>query len=60
MYLLDTDHMSLLDRGGLVGSVLQARLQAIPPDDVATTIITYEEQVRGWIARIARLRTDGR
>lgn len=35
MYLLDTDHMSLL----------------------ATSIITYEEQVRGWTARSSQAQT---
>lgn len=47
----------LLDRGGAAGETLRARLRTIPPDDVATTIISYEEQTRGWLARIAQLRT---
>lgn len=57
MYLLDTDHMSLLDRGGAEGAAIRARLRTVPPDDVATTIVTYEEQTRGWIARIAQVST---
>jgi len=40
MYLLDTDHMSLLERGGAEGETLRMRLRSIPPDDAATTIIS--------------------
>jgi tRNA(fMet)-specific endonuclease VapC len=54
MYVLDTDHMSLLERGGPESENLRDRLRNIPPDDVATTIISYEEQARGWLARIAQ------
>jgi tRNA(fMet)-specific endonuclease VapC len=57
VYLLDTDHMSLLERGGAPGEALRVRLQAVPPDDAATTIISYEEQTRGWLARLAQART---
>ena len=54
VYLLDTDHMTLLERGGEASDALKARLRSLPPDDVASTIISYEEQTRGWLARIAQ------
>ena len=54
MYLLDSDHMSLLERGGAEGVRIRHRLRAVAPDDVATAIVTYEEQTRGWMARLAR------
>lgn len=54
MVLLDTDHMSLLQRGGAEGRQIRLRLRALPQDDVATTIVSYEEQMRGWLARLAR------
>ena len=54
MYLLDTDHMSLLERSGPEGAQIRARLRNFPPEDAATTIISYEEQMRGWLSRIAR------
>jgi tRNA(fMet)-specific endonuclease VapC len=60
VYLLDTDHMSLLDRGGSAGQTLRARLRTIPVDDVATTIVSYEEQTRGWIARVAQVQAVDR
>jgi tRNA(fMet)-specific endonuclease VapC len=57
MVLLDTDHISLLDRGGAEGARIRNRLRSVPPDDVATTIISYEEQMRGWLSRIAQAPT---
>jgi tRNA(fMet)-specific endonuclease VapC len=30
------------------------RLYALPRDTVATTVVTYEEQMRGWLAYVAR------
>jgi hypothetical protein len=58
MVVLDTDHMSLLEWSGAQGSArLRARLTTFQPAEVVTTIISYEEQVRGWMAYIARLRS---
>ena len=54
MVILDTDHMSLLQRGGLEGGRIRLHLRTVPPDDVATTIVSYEEQTRGWLARLSR------
>lgn len=60
MVVLDTDHMSLLQRGGAEGQRIRRRLRAVPPDDVATTVICYEEQTRGWFARLAQANTPER
>lgn len=57
MLLLDTDHLSLLERGGPASLPLQRRLEALPAAEIATTIITYEEQMRGWLARAAQAKT---
>ncbi len=57
MLILDTDHMSLLQRGGIEGERIRLRLRSVPLDDVATTVVTYEEQTRGWLARLARMTT---
>lgn len=56
MLVLDTDHMSLLEWGGGGSMVLRERLMDVAPDQVVTTIISYEEQVRGWMAYVARAR----
>ncbi len=58
MVLLDTEPMTVLEREGPDADRLQARLAAIPPDDIGTTIISYEEQTRGWMAYIARMQTE--
>src|SRR6478672_5830694 len=58
MILLDTDHLSLVkyvdsDRG----KRLAERLRALPADAVvAVSIVTVEEQMRGWLAAIAKER----
>src|SRR5260370_28516008 len=57
MYLLDTEHLSLLERSSRESLPLQRRLAQIPAEEIATTIITYEEQMRGWLARVARANT---
>ena len=58
MVVLDTDHMSLLEWSGAQGSApLRTRLATLQPAEVVTTIISYEEQVRGWMAYIARTRS---
>ena len=57
MYLLDTDHLSVLERGGAEAVRLRRRLQAVSPDEVAATVISYEEQTRGWLSYIARSRS---
>jgi tRNA(fMet)-specific endonuclease VapC len=53
IYILDTDHLSILEYGGAESITLQSRLDRIEGGEVATTIITYEEQMRGWLARAA-------
>lgn len=54
-YLMDTDHVSLIDRAGPESARILARIAALPPDSVAVPLISYEEQMRGWMAGIARM-----
>lgn len=54
MYILDTNHISVLERRGPEADTLLTRLAEIPVADVVVTIISYEEQVRGWMAAISR------
>ena len=55
MIILDTDSLSLLDRERLLeSSVLRKNLEKFSPRDIFTTIITFEEQMRGWLAFVAR------
>lgn len=60
MYLLNTDHITLLDRGGAEGQRIRGRLSQVPPEEVAASIVSYEEQMRGWLAYIASLRAVDR
>jgi tRNA(fMet)-specific endonuclease VapC len=57
MLVLDTDHMSLLEWDSNSAALLRERLANCDEREVATTIINYEEQVRGWTAYIARARS---
>ena len=58
MVVLDTDHLSLLERRKSAESlILRARLDRLDTGSPATTIVTYEEQSRGWLAYIARAKT---
>jgi len=54
LLVLDTDHVSALGSPSEVGLELLDRISA-SGQDAATTIITVEEQLRGWLAEIHRL-----
>ena len=57
MYILDTDHMSLLERATThEAQRLRFRLQKLLPAQRCTTIVSFEEQVRGWMAVLAKAR----
>lgn len=57
MYVLDTDHLSVLDRGGVKAQRLLRKLADVDPTQVATSIISYEEQMRGWLSYGAKAQT---
>lgn len=47
IYVLDTDHVSLDQRGD---RYVRARVAEAGPAAVAISVITIEEQLRGWLA----------
>lgn len=57
MYILDTDRVSVIDRGGVNAQHLLQKLASINPTQVATSIISYEEQMRGWLSYTAKAQT---
>jgi tRNA(fMet)-specific endonuclease VapC len=53
MIVLDTDHVSELQYPNSVrGARLLERLNAVEGRPAATTIVSFEEQMRGWLAAI--------
>ena len=58
MYVLDTDHLSLLERVDNIDKQrLLNRLGKLREGEVATSIIAFEEQIRGWTAYLSKSRT---
>ena len=62
MILLDTDHITLMKYPGNERAArLRQRLEALPPGEtVAVPVVVVEEQMRGWLATIAKERTTRR
>jgi len=57
MYILDTDHLTALGRGSDAAHKLADKLDELNRLELATTIISYEEQSRGWLSYSAQART---
>ncbi len=57
MYILDTDHLSVIERGEKTAEKLLTRLDEFAVQAITATVISYEEQTRGWLAQIARAQT---
>ncbi|MCP4105709.1 MAG: type II toxin-antitoxin system VapC family toxin [Desulfobacteraceae bacterium] len=55
MFILDTDHISLFQRNH---PTVVARISETPPDELATTVITLEEQVRGRLDRVRKAKNN--
>lgn len=61
MIVLDTDVLTMIQRArGAEYSRLIAYLKTRPPQPICVTIITFEEQMRGWLAFIARAKNPDR
>src|SRR5438477_9305443 len=54
LYALDTDTLSLWQHGH---PVVTQRVAGHRPDELAVTVITVQEQLDGWHARLPRART---
>jgi len=55
MFILDTDHISLFQRNN---KNVVARVSETPPDRLATTVITLEEQIRGRLEMVRKAKSD--
>ncbi|MGL6338244.1 MAG: type II toxin-antitoxin system VapC family toxin [Waterburya sp.] len=54
LWILDTDHLSLLQRGH---PIIKKRLSTIRAEQIAITIISAEEQIRGRLNVIRRAKS---
>ena len=45
LFVLDTGHVSLLQRAH---ALVAARVLATPPNELAVSVITFEEQLEDW------------
>jgi tRNA(fMet)-specific endonuclease VapC len=53
--LLDTDHFNILQIGrGPLFDKLSAHMDATSDQQFAVSVVTFEEHMRGWLARIRR------
>ena len=57
LYILDTDIQSLLEFDSPDARLLKDRLAHVPDGDIAGTIISCEERLRGWLAFLAQNRS---
>lgn len=55
LYILDTDHLSLQQRGY---EPLRSRIDSTPPESIAITVISLEELIRGRLAQIREARAE--
>jgi tRNA(fMet)-specific endonuclease VapC len=59
--VLDTDMLTLVQRGNSTKfELLAARLDTSPDQDVRVTIVSFEEQMRGWLEWIAKARVSSK
>lgn len=57
MVILDTGHLTIIQRQNEPAySHLRLRLRQVTSEEVGTTIVNVEEQMRGWLAAIRRSR----
>jgi tRNA(fMet)-specific endonuclease VapC len=59
VFLLDTDHLVVLERGESPASeILASRISLHSPADLFVSIVSFHEQVAGWQAYLGRKRSS--
>jgi tRNA(fMet)-specific endonuclease VapC len=57
MLILDTDHLTIIQRATEPAyTSLRSRLRQTTPGAICTTIVSVEEQMRGWLTVLAQSR----
>ncbi len=54
LWILDTDHVSLYQRGH---PLVRQRIDAVVPEAIAVTVVTFEEQMYGWLNMIKQAKS---
>lgn len=54
MIVMDTDHLSFLEWGSKESGILRTRLAESSDRNIMVSIASYEEQMRGWMALLAK------
>lgn len=55
LYVLDTDHLVILERGtNPAHANLAGRLRQNDPTDICVSIVSFHEQMQGWLALLNR------
>jgi tRNA(fMet)-specific endonuclease VapC len=58
MFVLDTDHLSFLDRpDSTEAQRIRRRMVQGSAQGIVTTIVSYEEHTRGWLAYVAKAKS---
>jgi tRNA(fMet)-specific endonuclease VapC len=55
LYLLDTDHITLVQRGD---PKVTSHYGSLPEEEIIVSVISYEEQLRGRLATVSHAKTD--
>jgi len=53
MHLPDTDHILLISRDSFEWRNIVRRLAILPRGEIVVSVVSYEEQMRGWLPEIA-------
>lgn len=57
--ILDTNVVSLLrENDSPMSARLVQKMRLLPPSDIWTTVVSYQEQLKGWLAEINRPGND--
>jgi len=58
MFVLDTDHMSFLDRPDSSEAIrIRQHMEQMRWQGIVSTVVSYDEQSRGWLAYAAKARS---
>src|SRR5262245_43237240 len=58
MVILNTDTLTIVQYGhGTDFERLRPRLETTPTEDVFVSILSFEEQARGWLAQLSKAKT---